>query len=248
MGGMDLTVLGGFQSVEEKEQFVHSTFSTIAPRYDRMNRLMTFNLDRRWRKKTATLSMVPKGGKALDVCCGTGELSQALAEQVSSQGQVIGLDFNADMLAIARAKQLQGRLAPTIEFMQGNAMALPFADNQFDTATIGFALRNVPDFRGALREMVRVVRPGGTIVSLETGTPSMPVMKFFHGFYVDAVMPLIDRFAVGQAGPYAWLARSAKAFVPQKELACVFEQIGCEQVAYVDLFGGVVAIHVGVKG
>ncbi|MCW2278456.1 demethylmenaquinone methyltransferase [Heliophilum fasciatum] len=239
--------IGNFRSAEEKERFIQATFSTIATRYDRMNQVMTFNLDRRWRRKTVQLSGVPVGGEALDVCCGTGELSQALAKHVGGKGRVIGLDFNAQMLAMAREKQEKGRLARQIQFIQGNAMALPFEDNCFDTATIGFALRNVPDYRQALREMLRVVRPGGTIVSLETAKPEVPVLKELHGFYVNGVVPMIDKLSVGQQGPYAWLARSAQAFLPQKDLARVFTELGCQQVSYHNLLGGVVAVHVGVK-
>ncbi|MBM7865479.1 demethylmenaquinone methyltransferase [Heliobacterium gestii] len=236
-----------FRSAEEKERFIQSTFSAIAARYDLMNQVMTFNSDTRWRRKAATLSRLPVGGAGLDVCCGTGELAQALAERVGAGGSVVGLDFNADMLTVAREKQREGKLARQIEFIQGNAMELPFPDNRFDTATIGFGLRNVPDFRQALREMTRVVKPGGTVVSLETSKPQSWPMKPLHGFYVDQLVPIIDRLSVGQKGPYAWLARSAQAFLPQEELSAVFREVGLTQVRYDNLFGGVAAIHVGFK-
>ncbi|MZP28121.1 demethylmenaquinone methyltransferase [Heliobacterium undosum] len=236
-----------FRSAEEKERFIQSTFSAIAARYDLMNQVMTFNSDTRWRRKAASLSQLPVGGAGLDVCCGTGELAQALAERVGARGSVVGLDFNADMLAVAQEKQREGKLARQIEFIQGNAMELPFPDNRFDTATIGFGLRNVPDFRQVLREMTRVVKPGGTVVSLETSKPQSWPMKPLHGFYVDRLVPVIDRLSVGQQGPYAWLARSAQAFLPQEELSAVFREAGLTKVRYHNLFGGVAAIHVGFK-
>ncbi|ABZ84502.1 menaquinone biosynthesis methyltransferase ubie [Heliomicrobium modesticaldum Ice1] len=236
-----------FRSAEEKERFIQSTFSAIAARYDLMNQVMTFNSDTRWRRKAAALSQLPVGGAGLDVCCGTGELTQALAERVGARGSVVGLDFNADMLAVAREKQREGRLARQIDFIQGNAMALPFPDNRFDTATIGFGLRNVPDFRQVLREMTRVVKAGGTVVSLETSKPQSWPMKPLHRFYVDRLVPVIDRLSVGKQGPYAWLARSAQAFLSQEELSAVFREIGLIKVRYYNLFGGVAAIHVGFK-
>lgn len=242
-----MAVPDNFRSAEEKERFIQSTFSAIAARYDRINRIMTFSMDRRWRRRTAYFTGAPVGGSALDVCCGTGELSQALAERIGARGRVVGLDFNQDMLDIGREKQRQGLLANNIEFLQGNAMELPFPDNEFDTATIGFALRNVPDYRRVLREMMRVVRPGGAVVSLETGKPSMPLFKSLHGLYVDQLVPLIDKLSGDKKGPYAWLARSATAFLSQDALCRVFADIGLKDVVYHDLFGGVVAIHVGRK-
>ncbi|MDD2420935.1 MAG: demethylmenaquinone methyltransferase [Heliobacteriaceae bacterium] len=242
-----MAVSGQFRSAAEKERFIQATFSTIAGCYDGMNRVMTFSLDRRWRRYTVQLSGMPAGGRALDVCCGTGELARALAERTGPAGRVTGLDFNREMLQIAKRKQEQGLLADSIDFVQGNAMALPFPDNQFDTATIGFGLRNVPDYRQVLREMRRVVRPGGTVVSLETGKPTLPVFKSLHGLYVGLFVPLIDRLAAGKNGPYAWLASSAEAFLPQEALAQVFREIGLDNVFFRNIFGGAAAVHVGVK-
>ncbi|KAB2954609.1 demethylmenaquinone methyltransferase [Heliorestis acidaminivorans] len=237
----------GFRSAEEKERYIQSTFSSIAGHYDAMNQWMTFYLDRRWRKKTALISAVPIKGRALDVCCGTGELSHCLAEQVSLQGEVTALDFNEDMLAVARKKQQKNRIHGNITFLQGNAMELPFDDNSFDTATIGFGLRNVPDFRQVLGEMMRVIRPGGTVVSLETAKPDAFIIKDMHKLYVKQLVPLLDKLSGGPKGPYAWLARSAQSFLPQEELAQEFRALGLEKVRYHNLLGGAVAIHVGFK-
>ncbi|MTV47456.1 demethylmenaquinone methyltransferase [Heliobacillus mobilis] len=236
-----------FHSAEEKERYIQSTFSTIASRYDLINQVFTFNSDRRWRRKTAYYSAVGIGGTALDVCCGTGELAQALAERVGRRGHVVALDFNHDMLEVAREKQRQRLLEPQIEFIQGNAMELPFEDNRFDAATVGFGLRNVPDYRQALREMTRVIRPGGTVVCLETSKPVSTGLRLLHGLYVDHFIPMLDKMAAGRQGPYAWLARSTQAFLSQEELAQVFRDIGLINVRYYNLFGGAAAIHVGYK-
>ncbi|QGG47756.1 demethylmenaquinone methyltransferase [Heliorestis convoluta] len=237
----------GFRSAEEKERYIQSTFSAIANHYDSMNQWMTFNLDSRWRKKTALFSAVPLGGKALDVCCGTGELSHCLASQVGTTGEVIGLDFNEDMLAVAREKQKKDQIHKNIIFVQGNAMTLPFPDNTFHTATIGFGLRNVPDFRHVLGEMMRVIQPGGTVVSLETGKPEAFLIKDMHKLYVKKMVPMLDKLSGGPRGPYAWLARSAQSFLPQEELAKEYKALGLEKVKYYNLLGGAVAIHVGFK-
>lgn len=237
----------GFCSSDAKEAYIQKTFSSIAGNYDKLNAVMTFKLDRRWREKTALATGLGLGGNALDVCCGTGDLAQALAERCGNRGGVTALDFNADMLAQAKEKQSNGFLSSRIRFIQGNAMELPFPDHTFDTATIGFALRNVPDYVHVLKEMTRVVRPGGTVVTLETSKPQFPLLKELHHLYMSCLVPVLGQVLAGDAKAYGWLAKSTAQFASQKELKAQMTALGLRQVRYVNLVGGVAAIHVGVK-
>ncbi|EAX48363.1 ubiquinone/menaquinone biosynthesis methyltransferases [Thermosinus carboxydivorans Nor1] len=232
---------------KEKEAFVHSVFSTIAHRYDLLNTALSFNQDKRWRRFAAAKTGLAPGGAALDVCCGTGMLALELAKLAGPAGRVVGLDFCENMLAQARENIGKTPYAATIELVQGNAMDLPFADNAFDCATIGFALRNVPDIERTVAEMRRVVRPGGTVVSLELAKPSAPVFKHLYYFYFEQVLPLLGKLGVGIDGPYRWLPESLRLFPHQREICALFARIGLKEACYYELTGGIVAVHVGIK-
>jgi demethylmenaquinone methyltransferase/2-methoxy-6-polyprenyl-1,4-benzoquinol methylase len=151
------------------------------------------------------------------------------------------------MLTVAQVNLSGHPLKDRIELVQGNAIALPFSDNSFDCATIGFALRNVPDLVKALQEMIRVVKPGGRVVSLELAKPSWPVFKQIYWLYFDKLVPLMGKFRVGIEGPYSYLPNSVKLFPHQKEIASLFSRLGLQQVACYELTGGIVAVHVGIK-
>ncbi|MCY9415031.1 demethylmenaquinone methyltransferase, partial [Bacillus haynesii] len=156
--------------VQSKEQRVHGVFEKIYKNYDQMNSVISFKQHKKWRDKTMELMNVPKGAKALDVCCGTGDWTIALADAAGETGEIKGLDFSKNMLSIAEQKTDS---YSQIELIHGNAMELPFPDNTFDYVTIGFGLRNVPDYLTVLKEMARVVKPGGQVVCLETSQPEM---------------------------------------------------------------------------
>ncbi|NLC39128.1 MAG: demethylmenaquinone methyltransferase [Clostridia bacterium] len=229
------------------EDCVHQMFSSIADKYDWMNRVMTFGLDNSWRRFAVEKAQLPAGGCALDVCCGTGKITLELAKKAGKKGKVIGLDFCEEMLKVAQVNLSGHPLKDRIELVQGNAIALPFSDNSFDCATIGFALRNVPDLVKALQEMIRVVKPGGRVVSLELAKPSWPVFKQIYWLYFDKLVPLMGKFRVGIEGPYSYLPNSVKLFPHQKEITRLFSRLGLQQVAYYELTGGIVAVHVGIK-
>ena len=163
--------------MNEHECFVHRLFSRIAIRYDWMNKIISFNMDKSWRRHTIDLAEPLLGQQWLDVCSGTGKLALGLADRVGATGRVVGLDFNADMLAVARKNEQFQRGAVSVEWIEGNAMQMPFSNDYFDGATIGFGLRNLPDLSAGLAEMLRVVKPGGKIVILDA---SHPVWPFFR--------------------------------------------------------------------
>lgn len=237
---------GAFQSTS-KEEYVHQIFSSIASKYDWMNTVMTFNRDKYWRRFTVEQADLSEGSTALDVCCGTGKLCLELAKKVGETGKVIGLDFCENMLRVAERNLSKHPLGARIELVHGNAMDLPFPDNTFDCATVGFALRNVPDVTQTLKEMMRVVKPGGKVISLELAKPSAPVFRQLFWLYFEKFVPLLGKFRVGIDGPYSYLPYSVKIFPHQREIKELFTKIGLDDATYYELTGGIVAVHVGTK-
>lgn len=230
-----------------KETFIHEIFSTIAQRYDLLNSLLSFNRDKSWRRYAVGKCGLKNGGVGLDVCCGTGMLTIEQARCVGMTGKVVGLDFCRDMLEVAVGNIAKSPFGPRIELLEGNAMRLPFADNTFDCATIGFALRNVPDIRTVIGEMHRVVRTGGTVVSLELAKPSAPIFRQLYYLYFEKMLPLLGKLGTGADKPYQWLPRSLQLFPHQADICTLFREVGLKESTYYELTGGIVAVHVGIK-
>lgn len=231
---------------QSKEERVHHVFEKIYDKYDVMNSIISFQRHKVWRKDIMEKMHVEEGSSALDVCCGTGDWSIALAEACGFSGDVIGLDFSHNMLSVAERKKK--RLGyEELSFIQGNAMDLPFEDNSFDYVTIGFGLRNVPDYMTVLKEMYRVVKPGGKVVCLETSQPTMIGFRQGYYFYFRFIMPLIGRLFAKSYEEYAWLHESAKSFPDKKKLKQMLMLSGLSHVHYKSYTGGVAAMHMGVK-
>jgi demethylmenaquinone methyltransferase/2-methoxy-6-polyprenyl-1,4-benzoquinol methylase len=216
-------------------------FDRIAGLYDRMNTVMTAGLHHQWRRRAADLAALAAGGRALDVATGTGDLAIELAGRVGSSGEVVAVDFSERMLELARAK---GAGLP-IRFEAGNALALQFADGEFDAATVGFGARNFSDLEQGLREMVRVVRPGGRVVVLEITIPQRPPLSTFFGLWFDHGVPALGRLA-GDARAYSYLPNSVRRFPGPEQLADILCSSGLTEVRYVLTAGGIIALHVGV--
>ncbi|SFJ57922.1 demethylmenaquinone methyltransferase [Thermoflavimicrobium dichotomicum] len=232
---------------QEKARFVHQVFESIAKDYDRMNTLLSFRRHKAWRKFAMKKMAVKPGDTAIDVCCGTCDWAISLAE-ASQTGKVVGLDFSANMLAVGREKIKKMGLDPQIELVQGDAMQLPFPDNTFDHATIGFALRNVPDLVQVLKEMKRVVKPGGQVVSLELSKPTWPVFRQLYFFYFEKLLPWLGKLFANRYEQYRWLPESLVKFPDYKELARIMkEEVGLEEVEVYPLTGGITALHIGRK-
>ncbi|HSC74441.1 MAG TPA: class I SAM-dependent methyltransferase [Gaiellaceae bacterium] len=209
-------------------------FDRVAPVYDAMNRTMTAGLDRRWRRTTAE-AVVRPGDVVLDACCGTGDL--ALAD-VNAGGRVIGLDFSERMLERARRK------APEVEWVNGDLLALPFGDESFDAATVGFGVRNVDDLERALRELRRVLRPDGRLGILEITRPQ-GVLSPFYRVWFDGVVPLLGKLLPGGSA-YTYLPASVRRFPEPYELAALISAAGFRDVGYRMFAGGIVALHTAV--
>jgi demethylmenaquinone methyltransferase/2-methoxy-6-polyprenyl-1,4-benzoquinol methylase len=222
-------------------------FGGIAARYDLMNRLMTVGLDGRWRRMAAAQARLVPGDHALDVCCGTGDLSFSLAEACRGC-EVTGLDFTPAMLTRARLKAAErGRRGLPVprEFVAGDLLELPFADARFAAVTVGWGVRNVPDVPRAFREMARVVRPGGRVVCLESTQAPDGLGKRFHNVWMGRVVPILGRVVTGDPSAYSYLPASVAAFPRADELAALMAAAGLVNVRYRRLGFGAVALHVG---
>jgi demethylmenaquinone methyltransferase/2-methoxy-6-polyprenyl-1,4-benzoquinol methylase len=212
---------------------VRAMFDRIAPVYDAMNRAITMGLDRRWRRLAAASAVRP-GDRVLDAACGTGDLAIAARE---AGGEVTGLDFSERMLERARRK------SDAIEWVRGDLLALPFEDAAFDAATIGFGIRNVDDLDAGLRELARVVRPGGRLAVLEITRPRGVLRPFFR-LWFDVLVPLAGKALPGGAA-YSYLPASVRRFPGPDDLADALRRAGFADVGYRLLAGGIVSLHVG---
>jgi demethylmenaquinone methyltransferase/2-methoxy-6-polyprenyl-1,4-benzoquinol methylase len=228
------------------EPQVRAMFDRIAGVYDLMNGVMTAGLHHQWRRRAADLAEVGPGAKALDVATGTGDLALELAGRVAPGGTVVGIDFSDRMLELARSKAAEGSVSADVEvrFEQANALALPYADDEFDAATVAFGARNFADLRQGVSEMTRVVKPGGQVVILEITTPTRPPLSSFLEAWFDHIVPALGRLA-GDADAYAYLPSSVRRFPPPQELAATMWDCGLRGVRYLLTAGGIIALHVG---
>jgi demethylmenaquinone methyltransferase/2-methoxy-6-polyprenyl-1,4-benzoquinol methylase len=216
---------------------VESMFDRIAPVYDAMNHVMTAGLDRRWRRLTVEAAVRP-GDRVLDACCGTGDLAIAAVRRGAER--VVGLDFSERMLDRATRK------SQSVEWVRGDVLDLPFDDETFDAATVGFGVRNVTDLERALRELRRVLRPGGRLAILEITRPRGPLKPFFS-LWFDRVVPLLGKLLPGGKA-YTYLPASVRRFPGAEELTAVLETCGFARVEFRLLGGKIVALHTGVTG
>lgn len=210
-------------------------FDRIAGVYDVMNRVMTVGLDQRWRRRAVELARVGPGSRAIDVATGTGDLAMALRD---AGAEVVGCDFSEEMMDRARLK------APDIRFEWADALALPYEDDSFDAATVGFGARNFSDLRKGLAEMARVVRPGGRVVVLEITTPQKPPLSTFYSLWFDRLVPALGRLA-GDPDAYSYLPNSVKRFPDPHALAGELAAAGLGEIRWVLTAGGIIAIHAG---
>jgi demethylmenaquinone methyltransferase/2-methoxy-6-polyprenyl-1,4-benzoquinol methylase len=232
-----------------EETQVQAMFDRIAGLYDRMNTVMTAGLHHRWRRRAADLARCEPGDRALDVATGTGDLALELAGRVAPGGVVIGADFSERMLALARAKPNphadgEAASAVTLRFQHANALSLPYADDEFDAATVGFGARNFSDLEQGVREMARVVKPGGRVVVLEITNPQRPPLSTFFELWFDRLVPALGRLA-GDAQAYSYLPSSVRRFPGPQALAATMSRCGLTQIRYLITAGGIIALHVG---
>lgn len=221
---------------------VRLMFTEIAPRYDFLNHALSLNIDKRWRR--LVINQVAErlrrpGAVALDLCCGTADLTLALG----SLAPTFGVDFCHPMLELGLKKVR--RAERPIELIEGDALSVPFADSMFDVVTVAFGLRNVDGTASGLREIYRLLKPGGRAVVLEFSRPQLPVFRSLFQFYFTRLLPRIGNAVSGSSFAYQYLPDSVQAFPDQKELAALMSEVGFSDVRYYNLFGGVASLHVG---
>lgn len=227
-----------------KKEQVHNVFQNISNKYDRLNNIISFEQHILWRKHTMKEMAVTKGAKALDVCCGTADWTIALSSAVGATGEVYGVDFSENMLAVGEEKTKD---IDNITLIHGDAMDLPFDADTFDYVTIGFGLRNVPDYLATLKELNRVLKPGGMVVCLETSQPTLPVFKQFYKMYFKFVMPIFGKVFAKSKDEYEWLQQSTFNFPDKEKLRRLFNQAGFSNMKVRSFTGGVAAMHLGYK-
>lgn len=231
--------------VQDKSRLVHQVFESVADNYDLMNDLMSLGVHRFWKRFFVTTSGIGRGDHVLDLAGGTGDISALLSRKVGSTGRVLLTDINAAMLSRGRQRLEDRGLVGNIDYALANAEALPFRDGLFDGVTIAFGLRNVTDKDRALREMYRVLKPGGKALILEFSQVRPPLLSKLYDSYSFGVLPVLGRLVAQDADSYQYLAESIRKHPRQDELAAMMRKAGFTGVRYQNLSAGVVAIHGG---
>ena len=232
-------------SGDEHARRVHALFAGIAGRYDLLNHLLSGNVDKRWRRQVgrSLQPLLVEGARVLDVACGTGDLSLVLAR--AGEARVVGLDFCRPMLEVARRKaEADPRQVPSVD---GDALRLPRADETFDVVPIAVGLRNLAGIAEGLRELRRILRPGGRVAVLEFSSPVVPGFRALFRFYFTRVLPRIGGMLSGSRRAYEYLPDSVSRFPDQERLAGLMREAGFEGVSYRNLTGGIAALHTGAR-
>ncbi|MCK8826187.1 ubiquinone/menaquinone biosynthesis methyltransferase [Natroniella acetigena] len=228
-----------------KGKYVRDVFSKLAPKYELVNKIISFGLISRWRKKLVKIVDPSADDLILDLCAGNGKLTKILAEK-TPEGKVIGVDFCPEMIAKAD-ENLKEKHLKRVEFRLGDATSLDFPANYFDCVTIAFGLRNTEDIPQVIREMRRVVKPGGQILCLDLAKSRIPIYKSLFYAYFNYILPLIGKLVSGQKEPYLYFAESLRAFPNQEKLRQMFIENDLKNVEYFEFAGGAVAVHRGIK-
>ncbi|CAB9544498.1 2-methoxy-6-polyprenyl-1,4-benzoquinol methylase (EC 2.1.1.201) [uncultured Gammaproteobacteria bacterium] len=245
---MDNTTHFGFKDVatQDKQGMVRSVFDSVANKYDLMNDVLSFGAHRLWKHYTIAMANVKTGDKILDIAGGTGDLARAFATKVGNTGQVVLSDINAAMLNEGR-KNLINKGVIGVEFVQLSGEQIPFADNSFDCVSIAFGLRNVTDKDQCIREMYRVLKPGGCMLILEFSKTDIVPLEKFYDFYSFNVMPKLGKFIANDEESYQYLAESIRKHPDQETLKKMVLDAGFGLCEYHNLSGGIVALHKGIK-
>lgn len=227
----------------ERAAKVEDLFAAVAPRYDLINDLQSFGLHRWWKRRLLSLASVQPGERALDVCCGTGDVAFALAR---AGADTVGFDFSEPMLSVARrrAAALPASMGTPPRFEQGDALNLPFADGGFDVVTISYGLRNLADLDRGLRELLRVTRPGGRLLILDFGKPDSAVWRWGYFQYLRYLVPVFGRLFCGESDTHSYILASLEKYPAQRGVEARLRELGCIDTRVVNLLGGIMGINV----
>ena len=239
----------GYRDVapDEKTRLVGEVFRSVAPKYDLMNDLMSLGVHRLWKRHFVATSGVRPGHQVLDLAGGTGDIAALMAREVGDAGAVVLTDINPAMLAVGRERLTDRGIVGTVRYALADAAALPFADGRFDLVTIAFGLRNVTDKDAALREMRRVLKPGGRALVLEFSRVGPEPLRQLYDLYSFSVLPRIGAAVAGDEASYRYLAESIRKHPDQAALEAMMQAAGFERTSHRNLSGGIVAIHSGVR-
>lgn len=226
---------------------VNNIFTSIAKRYDLINTILTLNIDNIWRKKTVALCQLKKHDKILDLCCGTGQMCLKLVKAHVRGISVTGLDFNDEMLKVARKKLDPLSDSYSIALIQGDILALPFPDKEFNVVTIAFGIRNIAEKETAFAEIRRVLKPGGRIICLELSKPDMFLFRNIYSLYFDHLLPFVGYLVSRDKAAYYYLRNSVNHFMSKPQLKSLMSDSGLVNVDYMSLSGGIASIHYGNK-
>lgn len=231
---------------EQRAAKVNALFASIARRYDLINDVQSFWMHRLWKRRLIGLAKIDPGSRALDLCCGTGDVTFAMQRAGAT---AVGLDFNAPMLGVARRRQKAEAVAPEAgcAFLQGDALCLPFADDVFETVSISYGLRNLADFERGLREMRRVAKPGAHLLILDFGVPRLAPWRWSYFTYLKLALPVFGKIFTGDSAAYAYILESLRNYPAQAGVARLLGEIGCDDVRTIHLLGGVMSIHCARK-
>lgn len=237
----------GYETVDKdkKEERVAEVFHSVADKYDLMNDVMSLGIHRLWKNTAMSLSGVKRGQQVLDLAGGTGDLTKRLSKKVGPEGRVVLSDINESMLEEGRKRLINEGIVGNVEFKQINAEEIPFDDRTFDLVTIGFGLRNVTDKLKALKEMRRVLKPGGRLLVLEFSRPVLPGLGKLYDFYSFNIIPRMGELIANDGDSYRYLTESIRMHPGQEELKSMMLEAGFDEVDYKNLTGGIVAIHRG---
>ncbi len=234
-----------YDAGEQRAAKVNDLFATIARRYDLINDLQSFGLHRLWKRRVVELAQIINGDRALDLCCGTGDLALALAQRGA---ETIGLDFSPQMLEVAEARQKNRKSQiANLKFLQGDAQQLPFPENSFDIVTVGYGLRNLTSWERGLDEMFRVAKPGARLIVLEFGKPANRLWRKIYFAHLRCSVPLIGLLFCGNASAYAYILESLKHYPAQLAVAEKMRGLKLANVRVINLLGGAMAINYGEK-
>jgi demethylmenaquinone methyltransferase/2-methoxy-6-polyprenyl-1,4-benzoquinol methylase len=233
-----------YQPGEQRAAKVEDLFAAIAPRYDLINDLQSFGMHRRWKSRMIRMAEVQPGDRALDLCCGTGDVSFALAR---AGARVTGLDFSEPMLQVARQRAEAKKSEENPKFIRGDAQNLPFEDASFNVVTISYGLRNLSSWERGLDEMFRVLRPGGRLLVLDFGKPDNRFLRWQYFFYLRWFVPVFGRLFCGDSATHAYILESLKNYPAQRGVEARMHAMGCTDIQVCNLLGGAMSINYGRK-
>jgi demethylmenaquinone methyltransferase / 2-methoxy-6-polyprenyl-1,4-benzoquinol methylase len=232
---------------EQRAAKVNDLFARIARRYDLINDLQSFGLHRLWKRRVVDLAKISVGARALDLCCGTGDISFALARRGA---ETTGLDFSQQMLEVAADRNQNNNPQATIpnpQFIQGDAQQIPFAENSFDIVTVGYGLRNLTSWQRGVDEMFRVAKPGARLIVLDFGKPANALWRAVYFTHLKMSVPLIGLLFCGNASAYAYILESLKHYPAQLAVAEKMRELKLANIRVINLLGGAMAINYGEK-